>query len=172
MNVVTIVAAAGLFVALAYTKSYNRLVGDRQSVADAWAAIEVELDRRHELIPGLVEAVTASAVHERRLLDELIRLERVAADSDRDAASRSAPEHDLAAAAAAVVALREQYPALDSQQNFLSLQRELALTEDRISTARRYHNIRVAELNRRVQAFPSNLVARRHGITEAAYFEE
>ena len=69
-----------------------------------------------------------------------------------------------------MIALRERYPALNSQRNFLTLQRELALTEDRVSAARRYYNIQVASLNRRIQAVPSNVVARLHGFTEAAYF--
>jgi LemA protein len=157
---------------LAYVKSYNRLVNDRESVADSWGTIDAELARRHGLIPELVAAVNASAIHERRLLDELVRKELVAATSGSTAAARSGPEHDLELATRAVVALREQYPALNSQQNFLTLQRELALTEDRISAARRYYNIQVADLNRRVQAFPSNLVARRHRFSEAAYFGE
>lgn len=173
MSAIAIVVIAATVLVLAYVKSYNRLVNDREAVDDAWATVDAELQRRHELIPELVAAVEASAVHERRLLDELIRIERRAADvASGEAAARSGPEHDLAAAAHAVVALREQYPALDTQQNFLALQRELATTEDRIGSARRYYNMQVADLNRRVQAFPSNVVARRHGVGEATYFDE
>lgn len=166
--VVGVVAAA--FVALAYSVSYNRLVRDRQSVADAWAVVDSELQRRHELIPPLVEAVRGAAAHERTLLDDLVAKGRNAARTAGSAADRSSPEQELAAAAAAVVALRERYPALNTQQNFLTLQRELAMTEDRISAARRYHNIRVAEYNRRTEAFPSQVVAARHGFTRGDYF--
>lgn len=171
MNVAAIVVIVCTALVLAYVKSFNRLVYDRESVADSWGVIDTELARRHELIPDLVAAVTASAVHERRLLDELVRTEQVAAAADRSAAAeRYGPEHDLEMATRAVIALRERYPALNSQQNFLTLQRELALTEDRVSAARRYYNIQVADLNRRVQAVPSNIVARLHGFTEATYF--
>ncbi len=170
MTVGAVIVIVVTALALAYVKSFNRLVNDRQSVSDSWATIDAELARRHELIPELVEAVTASAAHERRLLDELVRTEQLAALTAGTAAARSGPEHDLEMATRAVIALRERYPALNSQQNFLTLQGELALTEDRISAARRYYNIQVSDLNRRVQAFPSNLVARRHGFTEASYF--
>ena len=162
-----VVAAIGT----AYLVSYNRLVVDRQSVRDSWAVTEAELQRRHDLVPSLVTSVRGAAAHERELLDDLIRKERAAADVGPDAAERSDPEQQLAAAARAVVALRERYPALNSQQNFLTLQKELALTEDRIGAARRFYNIRVAEFNRRTEAFPSNIVARRHGFERAAFFD-
>ncbi len=162
------VAAA---VAVAWTASFNGLVADRQQVGDAWAAIDVELERRHTLIPGLVAAVQATAAHERELLGRLVRAGQLAADAAHTAAERSMPEAELAAAASAVVALREQYPALNTQQNFLQLQRELAITEDRIGAARRFHNIKVAEYNRSIQAVPGNLVAKRHRFAPAAYFE-
>lgn len=172
MTTALIVAAAVLGVgALAYLVSYNRLVGARQATIDSWAAIDVELDRRHTLIPGLVEAVRATAEHERALLQRLIEVDERAAGADHTPADRSEPEAELARAASAVVALRERYPALNSQQNFLRLQGELAITEDRIGAARRFHNTRVAELNRRVEAFPSNVVADRHGFTRGVFFQ-
>ncbi|BAN03688.1 LemA family protein [Ilumatobacter coccineus] len=157
--------------ALAYLLSFNRLVAARQVVADSWATIDTELERRHALIPPLVESVRGAAAHERRLLDDLVAKERSAAQAAHTAHARSEPEQQLAAAARAVVALRERYPALDTQQNFLTLQHELAMTEDRIGAARRFYNIKVAELNRRTEAFPSNLVAARHGFERAAYFD-
>lgn len=165
-----ILCMALLAAAVAYSISYNRLVFARQQVVDAWAMIDVELERRHQLIPDLIAAVTATAAHERVLLQHLIDTDRRARDAGHSAAERSSPETELADAARAVVALRERYPALDSQQNFLRLQTELATTEDRLGTARRFHNIKVAELNRRIEAVPSNLVAGRHGLTHAMYF--
>jgi LemA protein len=154
-----------------YLVSYNSLVLARQQVADAWAAIDVELDRRHALVPGLVSAVRATAAHERVLLERLVDTDRRARETAGRAAERSTPESELATAARAVVALREQYPALDSQHNFLQLQQELSVTEDRIGAARRFHNIKVAEYNRRTQAVPGNLVARRHQFALAEYFD-
>jgi len=170
----TVVFFAGLFVVLVgigYAVSYNQLVTARQEVADAWAVIDVELARRHTLIPGLVAAVRESAAHEQTLLQQLIDADGRAKAASRTAADRSSPEADLAAAARAVIALRERYPALDTQRNFLQLQKELAITEDRIGAARRFHNIKVAEFNRRTEAVPGNVVARRHDLAPAAYFE-
>lgn len=166
--VVAVIAVA--VVAAVYATSFNGLVSGRQEVADAWAVIDVELDRRHTLIPGLVSAVQATAVHERELLQRLIEADRRSGEATHTAAERSSPETELAAAAHAVIALREQYPALNSQQNFLQLQKELAITEDRIGAARRFHNIKVAEYNRCVQAVPGNMIARRHRFEPAAYF--
>ena len=170
-TVVSIVAASVVVVALAYLVSYNRLVTARQQTIDSWAAIDVELDRRHTLIPGLVDAVMATAEHERTLLQQLVDADERAAASEHTPADRSAPEAELARAASAVIALRERYPGLASQKNFLRLQGELAITEDRIGAARRFHNTRVAELNRRVEAFPSNMVAARHGIGHGVFFQ-
>lgn len=170
-SLIVILAAVAITAAISYTVSYNRLITDRQAVRDAWAVIDSELERRHDLIPSLVESVRGSAAHERRLLDDLIRTERAAARTANTAADRSDPEQQLAAAARAVIALRERYPALNTQQNFLTLQHELKLTEDRIGAARRFHNLKVAEFNRRTEAFPSKVVAGRHGFERAAYFD-
>lgn len=156
--------------AIAYLVSYNSLVTARQQVSDAWAAVAVELERRHSLIPGLVAAVQATAEHERRLLQDLVEADDRARATNGTAAERSSPESEVGAAARSVVALRESYPELNTQQNFLQLQRQLATTEDRLATTRRFHNIKVADFNRRTEAFPSGLVARRHGFVTAAYF--
>lgn len=172
MTTVFVVVAAVLgVIGLAYAISFNRLINARQSTIDSWAAIDVELQRRHSLIPGLVEAVTAGAEHERTLLQRLVDADARAAAAAHTPAERSDPETEVARAASAVIALRERYPALDSQKNFLRLQGELAITEDRIGAARRFHNTRVAELNRRVEAFPSSLVATRHGIGRGVFFQ-
>lgn len=175
MNVVgpilVAIAVAVLAVAAAYTISYNRLVGDRQAVADAWAAIDVELGRRHVLAPQLVAAVEQAAVHERTLLVEVARRHQAAAAAPHTAAAATTWEPPLAAAIAQVVALRERYPHLNAQRNFLALQDELSITEDRLAAARRFYNTRVERLNRRIEAFPSAFVARRHRFDQAEYFD-
>ncbi|MFK7919532.1 MAG: LemA family protein [Ilumatobacter sp.] len=171
-TIVTILVLLAVASGFTYLLSYNGLVQARQNVADAWAVIDLELQRRHDLIPQLVNSVQAAAVHERHVLDELIARERSAAAAAHTAADRSSPEALLAASASAVIALREMYPALNSQANFLRLQHDLAITEDRISAARRFHNLKVAELNRRTEAFPSNVVARSHRIDRGDYFGE
>lgn len=166
-----IVAIAAAALAIAYGVSYNRLIRSRQEVADAWATIDVELQRRHTLVPQLVESVRAAATHEQQLLVEVSRRNDAAAAAPHTPAAASAWEPPLAAAVAQVLGLRERYPALNSQQNFLALQHELALTEDRIAAARRYYNTRVTKLNTAVAAFPSNLVAGRHAIGPADFFD-
>ncbi len=156
---------------IAYAVSYNRLIGMRNEIADSWATIDVELQRRHTLVPQLVDTVQASIAHERKVLAELSRRndDAVAAPHTPNAASIWEPP--LTAAIAQVLALREHYPLLNSQQQFLALQRELATTEDRIAAARRFYNTRVVRLNTAVEAFPSNIVARRHAIGRADFFD-
>ncbi len=169
---IVLAAVVSAVVAIAAVISFNALVASRQAIADAWAVIDVELERRHHLVPQLVESVRSAAVHERQVLDRLVAAERTAAATNRTAADLSAPEHDVEIAARAVVALRERHPQLDSQKNFLRLQEDLAITEDRIGAARRFHNMKVAEYNRRTEAVPSKLVADRCGFGRAAYFGE
>jgi LemA protein len=171
MTLVSVVAAVAVVLAIAYAVSYNRLVATRQEVADSWATIDVELQRRHELVPRLVESVRAAAAHEQTLLIELARRNEAAATAPHTAAAASAWEPPLAAAVAQVLALRERYPALNSQQNFMALQRDLATTEDRIAAARRFYNTRVTKLNTAVDAFPSSVVARRRGFAHADLFD-
>lgn len=151
--------------------SHTKLVGARTQVDAAWADVDAELQRRHDLVPALVTTVESAATHERELLIELARRNDTARRSRPDPATASRLEPPISDAIARVVALRERYPALDSQRNFLELQRELSLTEDRIAATRRYYNTRVEELNRRIEAFPSAIVARRHGFAKAAFFD-
>ena len=168
--VLAIVAVIVIAPLVAYAVSYNRLVNDRNEVSDAWAVIDAELQRRHHLIPPLVESVRSTAAHERRLLVQLTEAQAAAAHADSPA-TRSARETTVDQVIRAVVALREQYPSLNSQANFLALQHELTLTEDRVAAARRFYNTRVANFNRRIDAFPSNIVARRHGFTKADFYD-
>ena len=143
----------------------------RQQVADASATIDVELQRRHVLVPQLVAAVQSAATHEQSLLVELSHRNDTAAAAAHTPAAATTWEPPLAAALQQVLALRERYPALNSQQNFLGLQHELAITEDRIAAARRFYNTRVQKLNTAIDAFPSNVVANRHQVTKAEFFD-
>jgi LemA protein len=171
LTLAVLLAAGAGVIAIAYAVSYNRLIANRQEVADAWAAIDAELQRRHELVPRLIASVQAAADHEQTLLTELAQRNAAASGSAGDAASATRWEPPLAVAICQVIALRERYPKLNSQQNFLDLQQQLATTEDRIAAARRYYNMQVAQLNTRVAAFPSTIVARRHAITEADHYD-
>ena len=156
---------------IAYAVSYNRLIGMRNEITDSWATIDVELHRRHTLVPQLVQTVQASVAHERKVLTELSRRNDEALAAPHTANAASIWEPPLTAAIAQVLALREHYPLLNSQQQFLALQRELTTTEDRIAAARRFYNTRVVRLNTAVDAFPSNVVARRHAIERADFFD-
>ena len=169
--VIAVVVGVPLLVAASYFVSYNRVVRDRSAVASSWATVDAELQRRHELIPNLVVTVQGVAEHEQALLVRAADAHARATASDHTPASAADVEPAVAAAAAQLVALRERYPQLNSQQNFLDLQKRLTMTEDRIAAARRYYNTVVAKLNRRIEAFPSNFVARRMGAQPAEYFE-
>ncbi len=151
--------------------SYNRFVNQRNLVANSWSNIDTELRRRYDLIPNLVETVRAYAAHERAVLEEVTRARSGAVAETGSPAQQSAAEAPLVHGLRQLFAVAENYPQLRADQNFLALQYELANTEDRIQAARRFYNANVANLNRRVQAFPSNLIARIFGFTEAEFFE-
>lgn len=168
-----VVAVVGLVlaVALGVVVSYNRFVSGRAAVAAAWATTDAELQRRHDLIPGLVATVKEYAQYEQ---DVLVRATQARADAvaaGHTAADAVRVEPAVESAVRALVALREQYPQLNAAAQFLKLQQELATTEDRIAAARRYYNTKVESFNRRCGAFPSNLVARRGGFQPATFFE-
>ena len=168
--IIIVVALAAL--GIAYWVSHTRLVNDRNEVASTWASVDAELERRHTLIPQLIATVEAAAVHERDLLVEVARRNQQAVDTEHTVAAANRWEPPLVDAVARVVALRERYPALNSQQNFLEMQRQLALTEDRIAAARRFYNTRVERYHRRIESFPSAWVATRHGFTRTHFFGE
>ncbi|MFN8023790.1 MAG: LemA family protein [Acidimicrobiales bacterium] len=150
--------------------SYNRFVAQRQQIASAWATIDAELVRRHHLVPQLVDSVHGAAAHERAVLVHLAEAEARAHALRTDPASLVPAEQQVREAVAQVVALRESSPQLNSNANFVALQGQLSMIEDRIAAARRFYNTRVVAHNERIDAFPSNLVARNRGYTKAAYF--
>ena len=170
-NAVAIAVVAVLLIPGGWWVSHTRLVAARNDVTASWADVDAELQRRHDLVPQLVGAVHAAAAHERELLVELARRRDVAVAGPHTPLAASELEPPLAEAVAQVLALRERYPRLNSQSNFLYLQRQLSLTEDRIAAERRYYNTRVEQLNRRIDAFPSGMVARHHGFAKADFFD-
>jgi LemA protein len=148
---------------------HNRLVRLSQHVRESWADIDVELKRRHDLIPNLVRTVRGYAAHERELLAEVTQL-REQAMHDTRPAELGRDETRLQMALGRLFARAEAYPDLKADRGFLDLQQELALTEDRLAAARRFYNANVRELNATVQSFPASLVAGgRFGVAE--YFE-
>lgn len=156
--------------AVAVIVSYNRFVAQRQEIASAWGTIDTELERRHHLVPQLVESVRAAAAHEREVLARLVEADRRSHAARVDPAAASVADAEMRQALGSVIAVREAYPQLNSSQNFLRLQEQLSLIEDRIAAARRFYNTRVVAYNERIDAFPSNLVAANRGFAKAAYF--
>jgi len=152
--------------------AFNRLVRTRQMANEAWSGIDVQLKRRSDLIPNLVEAVKGYAAHERSVLDEVTRLRAAArALPVDDIASRAQAEGALSLALGKLFALAENYPDLKASANFLDLQQQLSQLETELQMARRYYNGAVRNQNVLVQSFPGNLVAGLFGFTPRDYFE-
>jgi LemA protein len=161
-----------LVLGLSLIVMYNRFVRQRTLVDESWGGIDVELTRRHDLIPNLVETVRGYAAHEQSLLQQLVTAREAAAAHARDQpAQRQSYEDDLGGALASVLVRAEAYPDLKANQNFLQLQLELTNTEDRIAAARRFYNGNVRAYNTRVRTFPSNVVAGMFGFTPRDFFE-
>jgi LemA protein len=165
-----IVLAAVVALVLWAVGVYNGLVRLRNGSESAWSDIDVQLKRRWELIPNLVETVKGYASHERQTLEEV-----VAARGNAMAASgpeaKAGAEGGLTRALRQLFALAERYPDLKANQNFLELQSQLSVIEDTIQKARRYYNAVVRDLNTRIEVFPASLVAQATGFTRKAYFE-
>jgi LemA protein len=164
--------ALGVLLLVSVVASYNRFVRQRTLVEESWGGIDVELSRRHDLIPNLVETVQGYAAHEREVLELLVRArEDATAHRDDRPHAREGFEDTVTRALQSVLARVEAYPDLKASSSFLSLQRELTLTEDRIAAARRFYNGNVRSYNTRVQTFPSNLVAAAFRFRRRDFFE-
>ena len=149
-------------VVLAVVLSYNRFVAQRTSIDASWAGIDVELQRRHELVPNLVESVRGYAVHERDLLEAVVHARAAATravEPGVDVREQARVEDELTDRLTGLFALAEAYPDLRADTLFLDLQRQLVETEDRIAASRRLYNLEVAAYERRRGSIPSNLIA-------------
>ncbi|WP_027343861.1 LemA family protein [Hamadaea tsunoensis] len=155
-----------------FTATFNKLVRQRNQVRAAWAQTDVQLKRRYDLIPNLVETVKGYARHEASTLEAVTaaRTNAIAAQS-RDVAGRAEAENTLTASLGRLIALGEAYPDLKANQNFAQLQRELAATEDKVAYARQFYNSAVQTINNTVQTLPSNFVAGVTGFKAEQYFE-
>ena len=170
--VIGVVVALVVLALLWLVVSYNRFVRQRTLVEESWGGIDVELTRRHELIPNLVETVRGYATHERELLASLVQAREDATAHRTDRPQQRAPYEDgISRALDGVLARVEAYPDLKASANFLSLQRELTLTEDRIAASRRFYNGNVRAYNTRISTFPSNLVASAFDFERRDFFE-
>ena len=171
MIVLYIVIGIVVVVGIALALSYNRFVSQKNLIKNSFANIDTELKRRYDLIPNLVETVKGYASHEREVFEEVARTRSAAAGATGSPAQQAAAEGPFVAALGKLFAVAENYPQLKANENFLSLQAELANTEDRIQSARRFYNANVQDYNRRVQSFPSNVIASMFGFKDAEFFE-
>ena len=171
MIIVWILLALVVLLGIWGVVSYNGLIRLRNRVEEGWRQIDVELKRRHDLIPNLVETVKGYAAHERGTLEEVMRARSAAMSGSPSPAQAAQAEGALSQALGRLIAVAEAYPDLKANQNFLSLQQELSSTEDRIASSRRYYNALVRDLNTKVESVPSNIVAGMGGIKRAEYFE-
>src|ERR1700729_1952193 len=161
-----IVAVIAIYLVMAY----NSLVSLRNQVQNAWRQIDVQLRRRHDLIPNLVEAVKGYMQFERDTLTQVVEA-RAKAVSAPDQASRMAAENQITTGLGKLMAVMENYPQLKADENVLKLQEELTTTENQIAYARQAYNDVVLDLNTRIQSFPTNLLASNFGFTPAEYFK-
>ncbi|RJQ41037.1 MAG: LemA family protein [Dehalococcoidia bacterium] len=151
---------------------YNGLVRLRNQMKNAWAQIDVQLKRRYDLIPNLVETVKGYKIHERETLEAVTKARNIAQQtSSEGAAARSRVEGELSSALARLLVVVERYPDLKANQNFLALQEELTSTENKISFSRQYYNDSVLHYNNQTQMFPSNIVAGMMGFKAGEFFE-
>ncbi len=165
---VLLVLAVGLVLWVA--GMYNGLVRLKNQVKNAWSQIDVQLKRRHDLIPNLVETVKGYAGHEKTTLENVVKA-RAAAVSATGVEQQAKAEGELSSALGRLMVVVEQYPDLKANQNFLALQEELTSTENKIGFARQFYNDSVMTYNTRIESFPTNIVAGMFSFTQDAFFE-
>jgi LemA protein len=169
--ILVILAIAIIFV-LILAGIYNGLIGARNQVKNAWAQIDVQLKRRHDLIPNLTETVKGYMQHERGTLEAVTNARTTAIKSaDSGVAAQARAEGELSQALGRLLAVAENYPDLKASQNFLALQEELTSTENKISFSRQFYNDSVLQYNNKIQMFPSNIVASMGGFKEGEFFQ-
>jgi LemA protein len=161
-----------VLIAIVFVVSYNGLVRLRNRIDSAWSQIGVQLERRHDLIPNLIETVKGYAAHEKGTLEGVVEARNAAIQAKGAGPEQQAQaENVLTGALRSLFALAEAYPDLKANQNFLSLQEELTSTEDRIAYARQFYNDSVMKYDNRIQSIPSNLVAGMFGFKSREYFQ-
>ena len=170
MIVLVVLVVLIVLVGLYFIVGYNGLVRLRNRIQGAWAQIDVQLRRRYDLIPNLVETVKGYATHEKGTF-EAVTAARANALNAQGPAQQAAAENQITGALKSLFAVAEAYPDLKANQNFLSLQEELTSTEGRIAYARQFYNDEVLKLNTKIQVFPTSILAGMFGFTAHEYFE-
>ncbi|CAN5495564.1 LemA family protein [soil metagenome] len=170
MVVVIVVIVLVLLLGLTYVLIRNGMIGSRNRVDEAWSGIDVQLKRRHDLVPNLVETVKGYATHERGTFEAVTKA-RAAAMQASGPAQASAAEGMLSSALGGLRVVAEQYPELRATENFQQLQRQLTELEDEIQAARRIYNSNVQAYNTKIQVFPNSIIANSGGFTAREFFE-
>lgn len=170
MNTTLILLAVVVVVALWLIATYNGLVRLKNQTDEAWSDIDVQLKRRYDLIPNLVNTVKGYATHESGVFEKVSQA-RAAAMGAQTPEARAGAENALTNTLKSLFAVAEAYPQLRANENFLKLQDELSDTENKIQASRRFYNGNVRDLNTKLQVFPTNLVASMLGFKERAFFE-
>lgn len=169
--VVLVVAVIALVLVGLFALYYNRLVRLRNTGDQAWSDIDVQLQRRYDLIPNLVETVKGYAAHEKTTLENVIKARQQAVQITGDVEKKAEAENMLTQALRQLFAVAEAYPQIKANENFMTLQNQLAEIEEQIQLSRRYYNAVVRDYNNAVQSFPSNVVASVFGFKTRQYFE-
>lgn len=173
MTILYIILGVVVVVALFVIAMYNGLIRLKNRVDEAWSDIDVQLKRRYDLIPNLIETVKGYAAHEQATLEKVInaRNQAMAVQNGGDAEAQAQAENTLSGTLKSIFALAESYPDLKANQNFLELQRELTDTEDKIQASRRFYNTNVRDFNTKIQVFPNNMIAGWLKFTARKFFE-
>ena len=171
MEIITFIILAVIVATILWlVATYNSLVKFRLRTKEAWSDIDVQLKRRYDLIPNLVETVKGYAAHEKELFEKVTQA-RAAAMGAKGAKERAEAENMLSETLKSLFAVAEAYPDLKASVNFLELQRELSDTENKIQAARRFYNVNVRDLNIKIESFPVNMLAGAFGFKQMEMFE-
>ena len=170
MTLTFIILAVVVLVVLWVIANFNGLVVLKNRAKEAWSDIDVQLKRRYDLIPNLVETVKGYASHEKELFEKVTQA-RASAMSAQGMQAKAGAENMLSSTLKSLFAVAENYPDLKASQNFLELQRELTDTEDKVQAARRFYNTNVRDLNIKIESFPANVIASSFGFKTMELFE-
>jgi len=168
--VVIIFGAVGLVIVLGFVAIYNGLVGKRVETQNSWSQIDVQLKRRYDLIPNLVETVKGYASHEKETLERVVQARNMAMNA-HSVSEQAQAENMLSGTLKTLFAVAEAYPDLKANQNFMGLQEELKSTENRIGFARQHYNDVVSQYNTSLQTFPANVVGGMFGFRPSEFFK-
>jgi LemA protein len=162
-----------VLVILIYVVMYNTFISTKQHVLSSWSGIDVQLKRRTDLIPNLVNTVKGYALHEKKLLEEITQIRsKIVNCDDNDVIENSKLNHKLTKELHSLFMVAENYPSLKANKNFLELQKELTKTENQIAAARRIYNSNVMIYNTKIQSFPNSIIAGIHKFTKFEFFKD